>query len=83
MFFVYILRTSANTLYIGQTNNLEKRMEQHRKGKSASAKYMRYVSSFKLEYTEKYKTRKAAMHRERELKLWPRVKKEELIKSLL
>lgn len=83
MFYVYILRTSGNTLYIGQTNNLEKRIKQHRKRKSASAKYMRYFSSFKLVYTEKFKTRKEAMQRERELKSWPRVKKEELIKFLL
>lgn len=82
MFFVYILRTSANTLYIGQTNNLEKRIEQHRKGKNTSAKYLRYFSSFNLEYFEKYKTRKEAMQRERELKRWPRVKKEALILGL-
>ena len=79
MFFVYILRTSANTLYIGQTNNLEKRLKQHKSGKSTSAKYLRYFSSFNLEYSEKYKTRKEAMHRERELKRWPRVKKQALI----
>ena len=79
MFFVYILRTSANTLYVGQTNNLERRIKQHRKGKNASAKYLRYFSSLELVYSEKYKTRKEAMHRERELKRWPRVKKQALI----
>ena len=33
MFYLYILRTSANTLYIGQTNNLERRLNEHRNKK--------------------------------------------------
>jgi putative endonuclease len=61
MYFVYILRTSSNTLYIGQTNNLEKRIIEHRKKSSKSARYIRYFSSFKLVHSEKYKTRKEAM----------------------
>ncbi len=81
MYFVYILRTSANTLYIGQTNNLEKRLEEHKSHKSKSAKYIRYFSSFKLEYFEKYETRKEAMQREAQLKKWPKAKKETLVVS--
>lgn len=79
IFFVYILRTSLNTLYIGQTNNLEKRLKQHREGKGA--KYMRFVSSLKLVYSEEFKTRSEAMKREYELKTWDKKKKEELIES--
>ncbi|MBU4098355.1 GIY-YIG nuclease family protein, partial [Patescibacteria group bacterium] len=44
-YFVYILRTSSNTLYIGQTNNLEKRLKEHKERSSRSAKYMKYFSS--------------------------------------
>ena len=40
-YFVYILRTSSNTLYIGQTNNLEKRLKEHKKKSSKSAKYIK------------------------------------------
>ena len=36
-YFVYILRTSKNTLYIGQTNNLEKRLAEHLNKKRRSA----------------------------------------------
>ena len=79
MYFVYILRTSSNTLYIGQTNNLEKRIKEHKKKSSKSAKYIRYFKSFKLVYSEKYSTRKEAMRREAQLKKWSRVKKEALI----
>ena len=78
-YFVYILRTSSNTLYIGQTNNLKRRLEEHRKDKTKSAKYMRYFLSFKLVYSEKYLTRKEAMQREYQLKNWSRAKKEALI----
>lgn len=79
MFFVYILRTSSNTLYIGQTNNLERRLEEHRNDKSKSAKYIRYFSSFDLVFQEMYPTRKEAMHRENQLKKWSKAKKEALI----
>ena len=79
--FVYILRTSSNTLYIGQTNNLKRRLKEHKNKSSKSAKYIRYFSGFKLVYSENYPTRKEAMQREAQLKKWPKVKKEALIKS--
>lgn len=78
-FFVYILRTSFNTLYIGQTNNLEKRLKEHQNKTSKSAKYIKYFTSFKLVYSEVYPTRQDAMKREWQLKKWPKAKKEALI----
>jgi len=81
MYFIYILRTSADTLYIGQTNNLEKRLKEHQNKSSKSAKYIRYFSSFNLVYSEKYPTRREAMQREIQLKKWSRTKKEALIRS--
>lgn len=66
MFIVYILRTSSNTLYIGQTNNLKERLRQHQIKTSKSAKYLKYFSSFSLVYQEQFSTRKEAMKRE-----WP------------
>jgi putative endonuclease len=82
MYFIYILRTSKNTLYIGQTNNLEKRLVEHKSKSSRSAKYTRYFDSVELVYSEEYKTRKEAMRREWQLKKWSRKKKENLIKGL-
>ena len=83
MFYVYILRTSSNTLYIGQTNNLEKRLKEYQSKTSKSAKYIRYFSSFNLVYSEKHKTRKEAMQREWQLKKWSRKKKEAIIAGSL
>ena len=80
-YFIYILRTSSNTLYIGQTNNLEKRLKEHQDKSSKSAKYIRYFNSFKLVYAEKFSTRQKAMKREWQLKQWSRAKKEALIKG--
>ena len=80
-YFIYILRTSSNTLYIGQTNNLKKRLKEHREKSSKSARYIRYFSSFELVYSEKYLTRKEAMKREWQVKKWSKAKKEALIKE--
>lgn len=78
-FFIYILRTSSNTLYIGQTNNLEKRLKVHTSKNNNSAKYIRYFPSFSLVYSEEYATRLEAMRREHQLKKWTKAKKEALI----
>ncbi len=78
-FYVYILRTSSNTLYIGQTNNLEKRIQQHQNKRGKSARYVRYFTSCTLIYSEIYPSRSKAMKREWQLKQWTKVQKEALI----
>ena len=78
-FYVYILRTSGNTLYVGQTNNLEKRLKEHASKTKKSSKYMRSFKSFTLVYSEAYKTRTSALKREYELKQLNKPKKEALI----
>lgn len=78
-YIVYILRTSSNTLYTGQTNNLEKRIKEHKNKNSRSAKYLRPFTSFELVLTETYETRKEAMQREAEIKKLTKSQKEELI----
>lgn len=80
---VYMLRTSSNTLYIGQTNDLEKRIKEHKNKTAKSAKYIKYFSSFSLVYSETYPTRTEAMRREWQLKKWSKAKKEALINNEL
>lgn len=79
-FTVYILRTSADTLYIGQTNNLARRLKEHNSKNGRGAKYTRCFESCSLVYSEIYPTRSEAMKREFELKKLTRLKKDELIK---
>jgi len=78
-FFVYILRTSSNTLYVGQTNNLQKRLKEHASKKKQGAKYLRLFASFELVYTETYHSRTEAMQREYHLKQLSKMQKESLI----
>ena len=79
MYTIYILRTDKNTLYIGYTSDLEKRLAEHKSKSPKSAKYMRYFDSFELVYTEEYESRGEAMKREAALKKLSRKQKDELI----
>ena len=78
-FFIYILRSSSNQLYVGQTNNLASREKQHLTKDWKAAKFTKDGNDFKLVYEEEYSSRLEAMHRELQLKGWSRAKKEELI----
>lgn len=73
MFTVYILRTSGNTLYVGQTKDLAKRLANH------PAKYLRAFTSYTLVYSETHLTRSAALKREYQLKQLTRSQKEQLL----
>jgi len=67
MFFLYILKSlKDNNLYIGYTNNLRKRIEEHNSGKSQATNPRK---PFKLIYYEAYFSEKDAKHREHNLKL--------------
>lgn len=78
-YFLYILRTNKNTLYIGQTNNLDKRLKEHRDKKGKCSKYMRSFKSFELVYKEVFESRSEALKREIVLKKLTKSQKEELI----
>lgn len=80
---VYIVRTSKNTLYTGQTNNLARRLGEHRSHKAKSAKYLRLFTSFTLVYQEIFLTRKEAMQREANIKRMTKKQKERLIAACL
>lgn len=80
-YFVYILRTSSNTLYIGQTNNLKKRISEHRDKKGKGSKYIKSFDSFELVHTEEFESRTEAMKRELSLKKLTKKNKEKLIIS--
>lgn len=78
-FFVYIIRTNTNHLYIGHTDNLERRDWEHRHHVHG-AKYLKDTSRiFELVYSESFSSRAVAMKREKQLKGWTRAKKEALI----
>jgi putative endonuclease len=80
MHFVYILECADKTLYVGCTNNLEKRLNQHNNLKSG-AHYTKIRRPVFLKYFEKYRTLKRGRAREAELKRLERGEKLELIKN--
>jgi len=83
MFYFYILRCFDNSLYCGQTNDLERRVKEHNFDIKKSSKYTRGRRPLKLVYFEKFKTKNEAMKREWEVKKWKKMKKEKLILSYL
>jgi putative endonuclease len=78
-YFVYILRSNKNLLYIGQTNNLHSREKQQLHKTLKAAKFIKDGGEFALVYQEEYETRLESMRREKQLKGWTRAKKEALI----
>ncbi len=80
-YYFYILRCSDNSLYCGQTNNLQRRIQEHNSDKNKSAKYLRAKKPVKLVYFEEYPTLQLAMKREWQVKKWIKVKKEALIQG--
>ena len=81
MYYLYILRFSDNSLYIGQTNNLDKRLTEHRDKNTKASKFSREHKEFELVYKEICNSRLDSMRREKQLKGWTRAKKETLIRG--
>ena len=79
-YFVYILASKRNgTLYIGITNNLIKRIYEH-KQKQVEGFTKKYNIN-KLVYFEEYNSPKEAIAREKRLKKWNRSWKLKLIEG--
>ena len=80
MFYVYLIRSNQlDQYYIGQTNDLRRRIEEHKTGMS---KYTSRTNDWTLLYYEAYTSRKLAM--KRELCLKPRARSfQELIKRVI
>ena len=65
-YYVYAIKSLNRTyIYVGLTNSVERRLEQHNKGQNRSTKAYK---PFKLIYTETFKTRIEARNREIYLK---------------
>ncbi len=77
-YYVYVMASRSKTLYIGVTNDLERRVVEHKSGASTFTK--RYNIS-RLVYYEESSDSLAAIEREKQLKGWLRNKKLALIES--
>ena len=79
-YYVYVLASISRTLYVGVTNDLERRVAEHveelRPGFAARYHVKRLV------YFEAFSDIETAIAREKQLKGWRRSKKIKLIESL-
>ena len=76
-YWVYIMTNRSGTLYVGMTNNLLRRVGEHRRGQ-----VLGFTSRYKitrLVHAESCSDARAAITREKEIKGWRREKKLALI----
>lgn len=78
MYFVYMIKNADDKLYVGITNDLDKRLRYHNTGQGAV--FTKNSNNFVIEFYEKYDTLAQARNREIQIKKWRRDKKELLIK---
>jgi putative endonuclease len=73
MYYVYILASLSGTLYVGLTDNLKRRMEEHKLGISDG--FTKKYKVNRLMYFETFRDAEGAGKRERQIKKYSRKKK--------
>lgn len=79
-YFVYILKCSDNSYYVGVTNNLERRVGEHENSLNESS-YTFKRRPITLVWYDIYSDIRQAITKEKQLKGWSRNKKEALIEN--
>jgi putative endonuclease len=77
VWWVYILRCSDGTFYVGLTRDLTSRVKAHNDGDGSS--YTRRRRPVTLVYAEEFDAQEKALARERQLKRWSGQKKQALV----
>ena len=81
-YFVYITTNPKRTvLYIGITNNLQRRLQEHFNNCGNKSTFAGRYFCYRLLYYERFDSAKSAIEREKQLKNWSRDKKLTLIKK--
>ena len=79
-YFVYIMSSQSGVLYVGVTNDLGRRVSEHKAGEVPG-----FTSKYRVKqlvYYERFTDPKQAIAREKVIKSWRRSKKTALIESL-
>ena len=79
-YYVYILASEARELYVGMTNDVHKRVAQHRRKFHPTSQTAEH-QIFRLVYCETTEDVLAAIRREKQIKTWNRRRKLELIEQ--
>jgi putative endonuclease len=80
-FYVYIMTNVSRTLYIGFTNNLERRVHEHREKQSRDS-FTRQYNVTMLAYFEEFDSSLEAIAREKQIKKWSKPKKMGLVERM-
>jgi putative endonuclease len=78
-YYVYIMTNKSGTLYAGVTNDLWRRVREHKM--SAVPGFTSAYKANRLLYFEEYGDVRDAIAREKQLKGWRRVRKRDLVKG--
>jgi len=76
---MYILECVDGSYYVGSTNDLQRRLLEHQKGRAA--RYTTRRLPVKLVFSEEYNHVTEAFKREKQVQNWSRAKREALIKG--
>ncbi len=76
-YWVYLLASSSRTLYTGVTNDLMRRVSEHKAG--SGSKFTRKYRITRLVHYEETNDVRTAISREKQIKGWDRAKKVALI----
>ena len=77
-YYIYILvNKDNNVMYIGITNNLHRRLREHRNEETEG--FTKKYHLHKLVYFEKFSSPQAAIKREKEIKGWTRKRKNDRV----
>ena len=79
-YYIYIMASQSGTLYIGMTNNIKKRVHQHKNHLIPG--FTEKYNVDQLLHVETTSDPTSAINREKQLKRWSRKKKIALIESL-
>lgn len=79
-YYVYILGNERGVLYVGVTNDLERRLQEHKEGRISS--FTRKFKVKRLLYFETFDYIGEAINLEKRVKGWTREKKLELIRGM-
>ena len=79
-YWVYIMTSSSlSAMYIGVTNDLGRRVAEHRAG--LGSEFAKKYRVTRLVYAEEFEQVEEAIAREKQLKGWRRIRKNELVRA--
>ncbi len=78
VWYVYLIECEDDSIYTGITDNLERRLNEHKAGRGGHYTYSH--GAIEILYSENFETKSEALKRESQIKGWRREKKLNLIK---